>query len=745
MRVNINRRTLCFLAALALASATLVLWRFADGALAAPVDVTPLPPVEETDGRAGACYSFYYDPPPERPFIRMAHQAGSRWDRFDFIWPNLEPANDQWNEDVTRAYDDVIHGLSAGGIENIVGILLWTPDWAAMNQLQGAEARSLDERPFGWYAPPLNNARLVQPTFTPSASSSPPQGLYLPWDHPDNHWGDFVYDVVSRYGDRVKYWEMWNEPEWTYFWTGTAVDYAQLLKVGYQASKAACPDCQVLFGGLHYWANPNFYRWVLGALGNDPGAPANNYYFDVMSVHFYSSVSNTYDKINEIRDGMATLGVVDHPIWLTETGAPVWNDASVDPDPVRYDFAARQSEAAAYVIQSYANALAADVERYFFFRTHDADMGEYFGLIRNDHSLRPSYVAYQVAITYLISPTFVTRDLTGAHRQVTLWGSPWGKVSVLWNESPHTGVYTLPAAMPTALQVDRWGMTRTVTPTHVLTGSDAFAAYTVTLPGATANLVSDPSHYFIGGDPLLMIESETHSAPPTSTVHSLPAMTTTLAFTVTWEGADSLSGDNGSGILGYDVQWRDSADGVWIDWYRMTPNTAGRFVGESGHTYDFRSRAIDRVGNREAWPHKPHARTTLDLTGTLSFSVTHFFADENVNHVWDPPIIDPRPGSTVIFEEITLTQVSVGLFDGVGRHVATSAVTQPWTFTTTVRHSEHPYTLRATSADGAYMRSWPMTFTWSLERAVYTRTYSALGLAPVNWIYLPLILRTPGT
>ncbi|HDQ72345.1 MAG TPA: hypothetical protein ENN19_09645, partial [Chloroflexi bacterium] len=597
---------------------------FTGRAGASPAAITPLPPVEETDGRAGTCYAFYYDPPPIRPFIRMAYQAGSRWDRFDFIWPNLEPENDRWDEDVLRAYDDVINDLSARGIENVVGILLWTPDWAATSQLQGAEARSFDERPFGWYAPTVRNARLSQSTFAPSASSSPPQGLYLPWDHPDNHWGDFVYDVVSRYGDRVKYWEMWNEPEWTYFWTGTSTDYAQLLKVGYQASKAACPDCQVLFGGLHYWANPNFYRWVLGTLRNDPSAPANNYYFDVMSVHFYSSVSNTYDKINEIRDGMASLGIVDHPIWLTETGVPVWNDASVDPDPVKYDFAARQSEAAAYVIQSYANALASDVERYFFFRTHDADMGEYFGLIRNEHSLRPAYVAYQVATTYLISPTFVTRDLTGVHRQVTLWGTPRGKVSVLWNESPHTGVYTLPAAMPTARLVDRWGVTRTITPTTWLTGSHVSAAYTLTLPGATANLVSDPGHYFIGGDPLLLIESETNSAPPTSTVHPLPAMTTTLAFTVSWEGRD-----NESGILGYDVQWRDGAEGTWIDWYHITPHTAGWFVGKSRYTYDFRSRAIDRVGNREAWPHKPQARTTLDFTGTLYFSVTHFFADEN--------------------------------------------------------------------------------------------------------------------
>jgi hypothetical protein len=202
-------------------------------AVADPVGVTPLPPVEETDGRAGACYSYYYDPPPDRPFIHEAQEAGSRWDRFDFIWPNLEPSNDVWASNVLDAYDSVVNDLHAGGM-NMVGILLWTPDWAATGGVMSPLAAS--------------------------AASSPPQGLYLPWNDSNNYWGRFVYKVVDRYEDKVKHWEMWNEPEWPYFWTGTSTDYAQLLKVGYQATKAACPDCTVLFGGLHYWMNTNYYK-----------------------------------------------------------------------------------------------------------------------------------------------------------------------------------------------------------------------------------------------------------------------------------------------------------------------------------------------------------------------------------------------------------------------------------------------------------------------------------------------------
>ena len=700
---------------------------------AGPREVTPLPPVETTDGRAGACYSFYYDPPPQRPFIQMARDAGARWDRFDFNWPNIEPANDAWSFD---AYDTLVNDLVTADM-HIIGILLWTPGWAATGGARWASPPDFTRRPFGWYAPVFRPS--TAGVNAPQAASSPPQGLYLPWDHPDNHWGNFVYTVVSHYGEQVKHWEMWNEPEWNYFWTGTSGDYAQLLKVGYQATKAACADCTVLFGGLHYWANPNFYRWVLSSLDSDPLADRYNHFFDVMSVHFYSGVSNSYDRIVEVRTGMETYHVGDHPIWLTETGVPVWNDDSVDPDPTKYDFAATEEEAAAYVIQSYANSLAADVSRYLFFRTHDADMGEYFGLVRNDHSLRPAYVAYQVATTHLISPTFVTRAQHGPHRNVTLWGTPHGKVSVLWNETPTTGVYTLPATMPTATLVSRQGETRTLSAATVLSGSAQIAVYTLTLPGATANLVSDPAYYFIGGDPLLIVESETPNQPPTSTVLPLPAMTSTLTVTVRWYGRD-----NQAGIQVYDIQVRDGngdnapwSDWQWSDWQSSTTANHARFTGQWGHTYYFRSRATDRLGNREAWPASPDTYVTFEITATVHVSIGTFFADENRNQVWDPPIVS---GTVVISAEQALPSTTLRLLDGSGRDIVAPISAPPWAFTTVISYSHHPYWLWLRDADDRYMRVLSIAPLWGSGRPVeYVRSF--VGLWPVERVYLPVVVR----
>ncbi|HIE38752.1 MAG TPA: hypothetical protein EYH30_07230 [Anaerolineales bacterium] len=689
-------------------------------AAAGPADVTPLPPVQNPDGRAGTCYSFYYDPPegPDRPFIPLAREAGSRWDRFDFSWPTIEPTNDNWN---FGPHDDLVDDLQDGGIENIVGILLWTPDWVATGGTTALSLPRFDRRSPGWYAPVPRTGVARQAA---SAQSSPPQGLYLPWDHPDNYWGNYVNTVVSHFGDRVKYWEMWNEPEWEYFWTGTSADYAQLLKVGYLATKAACPDCTVLFGGLHYWANPAFYRWVLNTLNDDPDAPANNYFFDVMSVHLYSRSSNAYDVVNTIRSGMLEF-VPEHPIWLTETGVPVWDDDLVDPDPTKYDYAATQEEAAAYVIQSYAEAWASGVERYFFFRTHDADMSEYFGLIRNDRSLRPAYVAFQVATTYLVSPTMTTRvDDPDGTRRVTLWGTPWGKLSVLWNRTPTTATFGYPAILPTATLVDRWGVTQTISATA--------GVYTLTLPGATANLVDDPDDpndsddpddYIIGGEPYLVIEADT--TPPTATVHPLPAVSY-YTIPVSWEGADDATG-----VWLYDIQVREGVNGGWTSWLDLTTATSALYFGDQhDEMYCFRARAWDNAGNHGEWPIGAQACTTLDLSRRVHLDLEAIFGDANSNGVWDGG-------------EITLTQVSLRFVDGAGADAVTPTVGASWEFTASLMPGD--YTLVAVpdgwpSPPPGWLPRW-LPLVVEAGGGVQEIWIEGLGLLPHNASrYLPVVM-----
>ncbi len=70
---------------------------------------------------------------------------------------------------------------------------------------------------------------------------------------------------------------------------------------------------------------------------------------------------------------------------------------------------------------------------------------------------------------------------------------------------------------------------------------------------------------------------------------------------VRWSGSDP----GNSGIAWYDVQYRRIPNGIWLDLWTHTTNTANSLWGEPGAQYAFRTRAQDRAQNLEAWPPDP--------------------------------------------------------------------------------------------------------------------------------------------
>jgi hypothetical protein len=731
----------------------LVLGIMFSASAADPIQVTPLPPVETTDGRAGVCYSYYDDPLGNsgRPFIPLVYDAGSRWDRFDFAWPSLEPQEGVWN---FGPHEGIVADLQAGGIVNIIGILQMTPQWAASKCAEDVREQSLAllEASRSYYPPgpgAFSTSLRPQDTWEDPWPRMPPRGLYEEWhdwnwddDDPVNYWGRFVYHTVDYYSERgVKYWEMWNEPEWDLFWCGTSVDYARLLEVGYLATKSACSDCKVLFGGLHYWENPNYYKWVLNTLRNQPDAQENNYFFDIMSVHLYSRSSDVHDKVNEIKTGMA-VRMMDHPVWLTETGVPIWGDSYgwVSARP-KYRNAASVDQAAAHVIQTYANAWSAGVERYFFFRASDdwcdknrdgdctdegidGGMTELFGLVRDNHAVRPSYLAYRVAASYLISPTKVQDTSNGGIRVVSLLGTPRGKVSVLWNTTSNSLPYDHPAILPTATRVSMEGDREAV--------AAADGAYALTLPGATANWGDTAEDYFIGGEQYLIIEEDT--VPPSGTsLEPLPATTYSTTIPISWSASDDQAG-----IWGVEVQVRAEGEGDWSNWLGILDTeetwSADYDAGQHGDDvyphYCFRARAWDRAGNIGPWSEEERC-TRLDLDRVVHVNVGAVFGDEDGDGEQDS-------------SEAALDNVSFRFFDRLGSDVATPGCGASWEITTTLRAGEYAILIEPQgwpSPPGGWL---PRRETIDLRpgEAVWELDRPAIGLLRHrSSSYLPLVAR----
>ncbi len=108
------------------------------------------------------------------------------------------------------------------------------------------------------------------------------------------------------------------------------------------------------------------------------------------------------------------------------------------------------------------------------------------------------------------------------------------------------------------------------------------------------------------------------TTPPTSTVNSLPAQTTSTSFPVSVTGSDptGANGSTPSGVASFAIY--DSTDGgAFTVLATVTPaNPSASFTGQPGHTYGFYSIATDNAGNVQPTP--TAAQQTVQILSPLS-------------------------------------------------------------------------------------------------------------------------------
>ncbi|MCS7061466.1 MAG: glycosyl hydrolase [Anaerolineae bacterium] len=519
--------------------------------------------------RLGLTFSNYFA---GNPMYARAREAGATYDRVEFQMRAIRPAPAVWE---WQAYDALVADEAAHGLRTLA-VLTAPPTWAADLSI-------------------------------PYESWPVPANLHLPWNHPDNHWAQFVYQVVLRYRATVKDWQVWNEPDIRAYWKmpqAPASLFAQLLRVSYQAIKAADPQATVVLAGFLYrhdqWPSP---ITVWNAIRDLPDSAAHNNYFDVAAFHLYDGgTCEVFDVIEDFRQNMTRPdrgGLLPHPLWVTETGIRHWDGYSGSPPPgARY---AWPDEAASFLIQNYTYALYKNVGRYYYFRTTDDGSPEQWGLIRLDGSLRPIYRAFQVAAHYLPPVfNFSTRVWTNNNTvsRISFWGTPLGRVSVIWNITNTPQTYVFGSVLPTGTLVLQQG---SVTP---ITFTDY--RYTFTLPAApNFTWHNPPALCLVASPPLILIEPDV--TPPLATIDPLPPITTQPTVTLTWSG-----GDDAAGVWSYDLQYRIQAGG-WVTAATWLYTTTRVLNVHHGATYAFRVRARDRAGNEQAWDTAAVATTTVML------------------------------------------------------------------------------------------------------------------------------------
>lgn len=176
--------------------------------------------------------------------LRAVKEAGFRWVKQEIAWREVEGhAKGLWQWETP---DRIMDQIDAYGLKMIVRLGA-QPNWAS-------------------------------PAVVPDIS--PPDDL--------QDFYDYVFAVADRYKGRVAAYQIWNEPNLAREWGDrppNPAEYVEMLKVGYQAVKAADPQAIVVSAGLapttrhDAEAMPDVY-FIQGMY--DAGAAP---YFDVLGVH----------------------------------------------------------------------------------------------------------------------------------------------------------------------------------------------------------------------------------------------------------------------------------------------------------------------------------------------------------------------------------------------------------------------------------------------------------------------------
>ncbi len=205
-------------------------------------------------------------------------------------------------------------------------------------------------------------------------------------------WSNAVNQAVNSFGEVVKTWEVWNEPNFAWnsfgFYDGTPASYVTLMQIAYNNIKAVSPDDVViglggmpLFTGADPTPNDTYvmqaYNWAqnvveLGGLN----------YCDAIGIHAYPY--GAYNIISQFAFQLFLQNYQklcqDKPMWVTEVGQESFST----------NWTATESEQATFLSQSYQLLQSLGVKAYIWYELNDnyterADSN--FGLY--DNSVNP--------------------------------------------------------------------------------------------------------------------------------------------------------------------------------------------------------------------------------------------------------------------------------------------------------------------------------------------------------------------
>lgn len=366
------------------------------------------------------------DLPTNAPWPAVPFGSLRLWDAL-VNWPLLEPEKGKWNFETL----DKTVALAEKNRVELLMTLGQSPRWAS--------ARPNDPSPYapGWSAEPKNI----------------------------EDWRNYVRTLATRYKGRIRYYEIWNEPNWKRFYTGSLEEMLILSREAYRILKQVDPAIVVVSPSAT--DGDEGVSWLKKYLDKGGGN-----FIDAIGFHFYvvpQLPEATVPLIEKVRQVMVQHGLSNKLLWNTEAG---WSN----PKPFPSD-----ELAAAYVARAYILNWAAGVSRFYWYAWDD--LGVSLTMIEPDiRTLKPAAIAYAQVQKWLVGARMnhCTQNQSTWICQLSRQGgyNAW----IVWNSARKSG-FQVPAS---------WGIHRV----RDLTGNQR------NLSGTTTR--NNPISIEIGSSPLLL-------------------------------------------------------------------------------------------------------------------------------------------------------------------------------------------------------------------------------------------------
>lgn len=422
-------------------------------------------------------------------------------------------------------------------------------------------------------------------------------GLGPPWaltnGLPDlDKWESFVDRLVTHYKDRVKYWEIWNEPIYSF----TPEFYGELLKRAAVAIRRADPSAKIVgMGGVY---SKDWILQVMGYLGSNWSQS-----LDMISTHLYPAGTDPSGGEAEDRAISFKNEVIDRygvEVWNTETGvwdqgfykgansnfSPVGEAAWPHTDSERYVHGCYYE--AERLMSNFIHCVGNGLTKYFYYdsriyasptylRTHPT-------MLEYDDSIRSKGITYSIAAWFLDGSRglggLVSNDTTYAY----LFDRSGKATVVLWSKDKLNHSIQLPPSDWRAF--DMMGNQFALTESTIPFGrTPVYLQSTLLSPTAVRSAFQAAT-----------IANRADTAAPNLSLDEFPTgPTTDQDIQVRWLGIDETSIPSASEpaavTYSYQLEGRDA------DWSAWTPATHTSLTSLSAGNYTFRVRARDAAGN----------------------------------------------------------------------------------------------------------------------------------------------------